>query len=127
MARVALPLLALVAVLVSGCGGKTSYTVAKTRACLQARGAQLGSKLDFVASTATGGAFSAGLGDNNVKLVFGETEGDAEQIVAAYQRFAFPNVRTGLPDVLRRYSNVVTLWHEHPQDADLSLVVGCLR
>jgi hypothetical protein len=127
VARVALPLLALVAVLASGCGGKTSYTAAKTRGCLQARGAQLGGKLDFVASTATGGAFSAALGDNSVKLVFGQTEGDAEQIVAAYQRFAFPNVRTGLPDVLRRYSNVVTLWHQHPQDADLSLVVGCLR
>ena len=24
-------------------------------------------------------------------------------------------------------NNVVTLWHEHPQDADLSLVRGCLR
>ena len=127
MARVALPLLALVALLASGCGGKTSYTVAKTRACLQQRGAEVGRNLDFVASTATGGAFSAGLGDNSLKLVFGQTESDAEQIVAAYQRFAFPNVRTGLPDVLRRYSNVVTLWHEHPQDADLSLVVGCLR
>ena len=127
MARVALPLLAFVALLTSACGGKTSYSVAKTRACLQARGAQVGGKLDFVASTATGGAFAVALGDNSVKLVFGQTEGDAEQIVAAYQRFAFPNVRTGLPDVLRRYSNVVTLWHEHPQDADLSLVVGCLR
>jgi len=67
------------------------------------------------------------LGDNDVKLVFGQTENDAQQIVAAYERFAFPNVKSGLPDVLRRYSNVVTLWHEHPQDADLSLVVGCLR
>jgi len=117
----------MVVLLVSACGGKTSYTVAKTRSCLQARGAQVGQKLDFVASTATGGAFSAALGDNTVKLVFGQTDGDAQQIVAAYQRFAFPNVRTGLSDVLRRYSNVVTLWHEHPQDADLSLVVGCLR
>lgn len=127
MARVALLVLALVVLVASGCGGKTSYTEAKTRSCLQARGAQVGGKLDFVASTATGGAFSAALGDNDVKLVFGQTDSDAQQIVAAYERFAFPNVRTGLPDVLRRYGNVVTLWHEHPQDADLSLVVGCLR
>ena len=119
--------MALLALLAAGCGGASLYSVTKTRACLDQRGAQIGGKLDFVASTATGGAFSAALGDNSVKLVFGQTEGDAEQIVAAYQRFAFPNVRTGLPDVLRRYSNVVTLWHEHPQDADLSLVVGCLR
>jgi hypothetical protein len=127
VARVALPLLALVALLATSCGGKTSYDVAKTRSCLVARGAQIGGKLDFVASTATGGAFSAALGDNEVKLVFGQTENDAEQIVAAYERFAFPNVKSGLPDVLRRYNNVVTLWHSHPQDADLSLVVGCLR
>jgi hypothetical protein len=127
VARVALPLLALVAVLAAGCGGKTTYSLAKTRACLQSRGAQVGGKLDFVASTATGGAFAARLGDNDVKLVFGQSENDAQQIVAAYERFAFANVKSGLPDVLRRYSNVVTLWHEHPQDADLSLVVGCLR
>jgi len=119
--------LALLALVAAGCGGKTTYSVAKTRSCLQARGAQIGSKLDFVASTATGGAFSASLGDNSVKLVFGATQDDAKQIVAAYQRFAFPNVKAGLPDVLRRYNNVVTLWHTHPQDADLSLVVGCLR
>ncbi len=119
--------MALLALLAAGCGGKTLYSVAKTRACLDARGAQIGSKLDFVASTATGGAFSAALGDNSVKLVFGLTENDAKQIVAAYERFAFPNVRSGLPDVLREYNNVVTLWHAHPQDSDLSLVVGCLR
>ena len=126
MGRVAL--LALVALLAAGCGGgKKSYSVAKTRSCLDQRGAQIGSKLDFIASTATGGAFSAALGDNSVKLVFGATEDDARQIMDAYDRFAFPNVRRGLPDVLRRYNNVVTLWHVHPQDADLSVVVGCLR
>jgi hypothetical protein len=113
--------------LAAGCGGKSVYTVAKTRACLDARGVKIGGKLDFVASTATGGAFNASLGTNSVKLVFGQTQSDAQQIVAAYERFAFRNVRNGLPDVLRRYNNVVTLWHEHPQDADLSLVVGCLR
>ena len=24
-------------------------------------------------------------------------------------------------------NNAVTLWHQHPNDSDLSLVVGCLR
>jgi hypothetical protein len=119
--------MALLALLVAGCGGTTVYTVDKTRACLSARGAHIGGKLDFVASTATGGAFNAALGDNSVKLVFGQTQSDAQQIVAAYQRFAFRNVKSGLPDVLRRYKNVVTLWHAHPQDSDLALVVGCLR
>jgi hypothetical protein len=113
--------------LVAGCGGTKVYSLDKTRACLLDRGAKVGGKLDFVASTATGGAFVTTLGDNRVEVVFGQTEPDAEQIGEAYQRFAFRNVRAGLPDVLRRYRNVVTLWHKHPQEADLSLVVGCLK
>jgi hypothetical protein len=117
----------LIAVAAAGCGGSSAYTADKTRACFVARGAKIGGRLDFVASTATGGAFAVQLGDNSVKVVFGETEGDAEQIQLAYERFAFPNVKSGLPDVLRRYENVVTLWHEHPQDGDLALVVGCLK
>jgi hypothetical protein len=120
--------LALIVALAAGCGGgSSSYTPEKTRECLVARGVEIGGKLDFVASTATGGAFAARLGDNAVKVVFGETEGDAEQIQRAYERFAFSNVRAGLPDVLRRQGNVVMLWHEHPQDGDLELVVGCLK
>ena len=119
--------MALLALLAAGCGGTSLYSVTKTRACLDQRGAQIGGKLDFVASTATGGAFAAALGDNSVKLVFGQSEHDAQQIVLAYQHFAFANVRSGLPDVLRRYNNVVTLWHQHPADSDLSLVVGCLK
>jgi hypothetical protein len=129
VARVALPLLVLVGLLTSACGAKTSYTAAKTRSCLQARGAQIvhPAASDIVATSAVGGSFKAMLGDNFVTLVFGTDEGSGQNLADAYQRFAFPNVRNGLPDVLRRYSNVVTLWHEHPQDADLSLVVGCLR
>jgi len=127
--RVAVPLLIVFALLVAGCGGSTVYSDAKTSACLQARGAKISppGSSDLVASTAPGGAFAAALGDNSVKLVFGQTDAQAQNLVAAYERFAFPNVRAGLPDVLRRYNNVVTLWHEHPQDADLSLVIGCLR
>jgi len=115
------------ALIAAGCGGPTTYSAAKTRACLAAHGAKVGGKLDFVASSATGGAFVVSLGDNSVKLVFGQTVADAAAIVAAYERFAFANVRPGLADVLRRYDNAVTLWHEHPADGDLSLVVGCFR
>jgi hypothetical protein len=92
-----------------------------------ARSAAIGGKLDFVATTATGGAFKATLNDNSVKLVFGLTEADAQAIVDAYERFAYTNVRANLADVLRRYNNVVALWHKHPQDMDLAILVGCLR
>jgi hypothetical protein len=127
--RLVLPLFVVFALLVAGCGGSTVYTEAKTKACLQARGATIAAPnaSDIVASTALGGAFSASLGDNSVKLVFGQNDSQATNLVLAYERFAFPNVKSGLPDVLRSYNNVVTLWHEHPQDGDLSLVIGCLR
>jgi hypothetical protein len=127
MRRVALLSMVLIGLTAAGCGGSKSYSLEDTKACLKARGARIGGKLDFVASTATGGAFVASFGQNSVKVVFGETVGDAEGIELAYDRFALPNVKSGLPDVLRRYRNAVTLWHEHPQDSDLALVTGCLK
>jgi hypothetical protein len=113
----------------SACGGNPTYSLPKTKACLSARGARISSNLndDFVASTASGGAFLANLGDNSVKVVFGQNDSDAQQIQEAYEHFAFKNVKSGLPDVLRLYNNVVTLWHKHPQPTDLALVIGCLK
>jgi hypothetical protein len=102
-------------------------SIQKTRACLSAHDAVIGHKLDLIAKGAPGGAFSADLPDNSVRLAFGRSDGDARKIVAAYTHIAFSNVHSGLPDVLRRYNNVVTLWHQHPQQADLALVIGCLR
>jgi hypothetical protein len=121
--------LALLALLTAGCGGSTSYSLPKTRDCLGSRGAQIVAPeaSDLVATTAVGGAFRAKLGDNSVTVLFGKDDNSGQALADAYQRFAFKNVRNGLPDVLRRYNNVVTLWHTHPQDADLSLVVGCLK
>jgi len=122
-------LLVLLALGAAGCGGSTSYTLEKTRTCLTDRGVSIGPvpKADIVGASATGGSFAAALGDNSVKVVFGETEGDAEQIEGAYERFAFSNVKAGLADVLRRDKNAVMLWQKHPQDSDLSLVTGCLK
>src|SRR5829696_1549933 len=91
----------LVCLPLAGCGGSESYSLEPTRDCLESRGARIGGDLDFVASTATGGAFRATFGDNSVKVLFGETEGDAEQIERAYGNFAFENVKAGLADVLR--------------------------
>lgn len=103
------------------------FSIEKTRACLSDHGAVVGHKLDVIAEGAPGGAFSADLPYNAITLVFGRSDSDARKIVAAYTRLAFPNVRSRLPDVLRRYNNLVTLWHQHPQGADLALVISCLR
>ncbi len=129
MARFALAGIAIgLAVATAGCGGGTkTYSIAGTKTCLLQRGAKVGGKLDFVAQTATGGAFISRLADNAVTIVFGETQTDGKQLQLAYQRFALPNVRTNLADLLRRYNNAVTLWHLNPSDSDLALVVGCLH
>ncbi len=113
--------------LAAGCGGETEHSLSKTRSCLESDHVRIGGKLDFVASTAPAGAFVAHLDDNFVTIVFGENDSNADELEAAYHRFAFSNVREGLPDVLRRDRNVVMLWHKHPADAALSTVTGCLE
>ena len=121
---------ALVVLLAAGCGGgKSEYTADKTRDCLSSEDARISSPQgkDLVATTATGGSFVANLGDNWVTLAFGQQENDAKNIQIAYQRFALPNVRKNITDVLSRYRNAVLLWHRHPANADLALVTGCLE
>jgi hypothetical protein len=128
MGRLSLAGLAVVILTVlAGCGGKTTYSAEHTKQCLTQRGVRIGGPLDFVANTAMGGAFRANLNDNWVTVAFGDTLQSGIDIENAYTRFALPNIRPGLSDVLRRYNNAVTLWHMHPSDSDLSLVVGCLR
>jgi hypothetical protein len=120
-------LVALLAVgVLAGCGKSTpSYTLGKSSACLRQDGVTLGGPLDFVATTATGGAVRVRLRDNAMTLVFGQTQGDADNIDAAYRRFHASNV--GIDDVLRQQGNAVMLWQQHPSDSDLATVTGCLK
>ena len=118
------------AVLIAGCGsgGAAIYTKDATEACLQKEALQprpVGETTDFVANSATGGAFTVQLVDNRVTVSFGETQADADNIDQAYHRFKANNV--GLEDVLRRQGNVLMLWHVHPQDNDLATITGCLK
>ena len=119
--------LAALAAAAAGCGGSDThlFTLSKTRDCVVGKGARIGGGLDFIASTATGGAFKARLGSNSVTAVFGETEEDARQIELAYTRAAGKNI--GIGDVLARRLNVVLLWREHPSDEQLQTVADCLK
>ena len=128
-------LLAVAVLLVAaGCGSsQKTYTAAATRTCLSKDGATIDGSLDFVASTAIGGAFIAHMpgqpsGDGNwATIAFGSGNADAIQLQLAYERFAFPNVKQNISDVLKRYNNAVTLWHTHPTSDDLALVADCLK
>jgi len=122
--------LAVVAILASGCGsgGTTIYTREATVACLTKAALQpkaVTESADFVANSATGGAFSVQLADNRVTVSFGQTLADADNIDQAYRRFKSTNV--GIDDVLRRQGNALMLWHVHPQDSDLATITGCLK
>ena len=111
---------------VAGCGGTKSYDAEKTRSCLADQpGVKLSNKVDFVASTALGGAFNAKLLGNQVTLAFAQDRTEAERIVRAYQRFRGKNI--GLTDVLRPSRNVVALWEAHPSDTALQTIEDCLK
>jgi hypothetical protein len=121
---------ALLVVLVAGCGrgGAALYTKDATTACLKKAGYNpraVSSTSDFVANSATGGAFRVVLPDNSVTVSFGATIEDANNIDDAYHRFRAKNV--GIDDVLRRSQNAIMLWHVHPQDADLATITNCLK
>ena len=120
----------VVVIISSGCGagGTTIYTKDATEACLQDAGLQprpVTETADFVANSATGGAFVVQLVANRVTVSFGETEADADNIDQAYRRFKATNV--GINDVLRRQGNALMLWHVHPQDDDLATITDCLK
>ena len=118
-----------VAAVLAGCGsgGTPIYSRDATAACLRKAGLQpkpVGESADFVANSATGGAFSVQLVGNQVTVSFGETVADADNIDQAYRRFKANNV--GINDVLRRQGNALMLWHVHPEDDDIETVTGCL-
>lgn len=120
----------LLVLLVAGCGkaGATIYTREATSACLAKAGLTpkpVSDTSDFVANSATGGAFRVDLNDNRVTVSFGETLQDAKNIDDAYRRFRAKNV--GIDDVLRQQDNAVMLWHVHPSDADIGAITGCLK
>ena len=120
-------LAAVLAAVVAGCGGGSPhlYSLDKTTACLREKPVRLGGTLDFVASTATGGAVKIHTNDNFLTLVFGKTVDDANNIADAYRRFAAKNV--GIDDVLNQDQNAVMLWHNHWSQPDLDLISGCLK
>jgi len=120
-------LLAVLGLLACGCGSSSGklYSLDKTKACLSKDGVRLGGPLDFVATTATGGAVQAHLDTNYVTLVFGDTVEKADNINQAYHRFHAKNV--GIDDVLRQQGNAVMLWHAHPSDANMARITACLK
>ena len=117
------------ALVLAGCGTPPRYSLEKTRACLLKAGDRIGApKNDFVAESATVGAFRAvlpGAQQQAVTLSFGENDADAKSLADGYVRFHAKNV--GISDVLYQDKNVVALWRQHPTDAQLNALRDCLK
>lgn len=123
----ALLVIAGAVLLASGCGGgPKTYTLSKTRECLaQGSGVRVGGKLDFLATTAPGGALAAHLAKNDVVISFGLDEPEAQRIATAYRKYAGRNI--GIEDVLRPNKNAVLLWRRHPTPEQEGTITGCLK
>jgi hypothetical protein len=114
------------ALFAAGCGGSKAYALSPTRACLEKQpGVRVGSRVDFVASTALGGALDVRLPRNQVTIAFALDGAEAKRLLRAYRRFRGRNI--GIGDVLRPQRNAVLLWASHPDDHDLAKVIGCLE
>ena len=117
----------------AGCGGSggeepSSYALAPTRACLQAEdGVTANTKdVDFVASTALGGAMRVKVSPQNfVVMAFGNDEPEAERIERAYRDFA--GKRIPIDDVLERRKNLVLVWNAPPTGEDEAALTNCLK
>jgi hypothetical protein len=131
MARLRTPVPALVAagaLLLAGCGGSDEpahYTLAATRECLDGANVRTSTEdLDFVASTALGGALIARPGGNRVVLAFGDSPTDAVRTVKAYRTFAGRKIP--LQDLLFQERNTVLLWEEPPTPQQAAAIRDCL-
>jgi|SRR5215211_1360723 len=119
--------------LLAGCGGSggeepSSYALAPTRACLRGEdGVTVSTKnVDFVASTALGGAMRVKVSPLNfVVMAFGNDELEAERIERAYRAFA--GKRIPIDDVLERRKNLVLVWNAPPTGEDDAALTNCLK
>jgi hypothetical protein len=130
------PLLALAAVLcLAGCGPPKArtpghYSLKPTASCLRKAGLQVvlnSPSLDFVTSSAPEGALSSARDGKIFTIAFGNTQDDANILVAGYRRSATSKLeRRRLRSLLDLEGNAVVYWHTEPTVSDADAVRGCL-
>jgi hypothetical protein len=119
--------------LAAGCGGSptsepNAYALAPTRQCLlDQEGVRVDTKnVDFVATTALGGAMRVRVSATNfVIMAFGDNEAEAQRIEQAYREFAGRSI--AIDDVLERMKNLVLVWNAPPAGEEDAAVLGCLK
>jgi hypothetical protein len=130
------PLLALVAVVcLAGCGPPKArivghYTLKPTADCLRKAGLHVAVNapgLDFVTSSAPAGALSSARDGKVFTIAFGNTQDDANILVAGYRRSASNKLeRRRLRSLLDLEGNAVVYWHTEPTATEADAVRACL-
>jgi hypothetical protein len=130
------PLAALAAVLcLAGCGPPKAvtpghYSLKPTASCLRKAGLKVAvnpPSLDFVTSSAPDGALASSRDGKAFTIAFGNTQDDANILVAGYRRSAANKLeRRRLHSLLDLEGNAVIYWHTEPTASDADAVRGCL-
>jgi hypothetical protein len=130
------PLAALAAVLcLAGCGPPKAvtpghYTLKPTAACLRKAGLHVAvnpPSLDFVTSSAPAGALASARDGKVFTIAFGNTQDDANILVAGYRRSAGNKLeKRRLHSLLDLEGNAVVYWHTEPTASEAEGVRGCL-
>jgi len=123
--------IAFAALALAGCGGvggTKPYTPSATEACLKETGLKIvpvDVAIDFVASSALGGALAAKLALNSVTISFGRDAVEGSLIQKAYAKYGSKSVP--IDQVLELRRNAVLLWAGAPSKQDAAVVRGCLK
>jgi hypothetical protein len=129
-----LPALAVVACL-AACGPPKArtpghYSLKPTAACLKKSGLHVAVNspgLDFISSTAPAGALSSARDGKVFTIAFGNSQKDANILVAGYRRSASNKLeRRRLRSLLDLEGNAVIYWHTEPTAPQADAVRGCL-
>lgn len=131
--RLALPILAALALVAAGCGARSSkpFTGAGTAPCLKKKGfTQVttgGAAVPFIARFAENGGLVATAADGNrVTVAFTGSTDEVDSTEGAFRKNAPPVLKAHISDVMRSNRNAVIVWTTSPSDADTSALNGCL-
>jgi hypothetical protein len=127
--------LALVCVLVAGCGARSNkpFTAAGSAACFaKAKGFKKvtteQSKVGFIAGFAANGGLRATATDGNVLTVaFAVDEAGATSTERAFRRFAPAKLRPRMSDIMESDRNAVLVWTVSPTPEQLATAMSCLH
>jgi hypothetical protein len=133
----ALALLAVLGLLVAGCGGTgngstgTVYTAGATAPCLKQKGYRNVTTdplaVGLIAGTAEHGGLRAVTADRNVlTIAFAKDAATASDTEQAFTRHAPRALRPHMPDIMESKGNAVLVWTVTPKQQQLDAALGCL-